>query len=51
MAFLKKNDYFWLFWVFFAEHGLSLVAETGSLFVAACGLLVVVAHPIAEHTL
>ena len=35
--------FFWLRWVFFAAHGLSLVV--------VCGLLIVVASLVAEHGL
>ena len=44
--------FFWLHWVFVAEPGLSLVAASGGLlFVAECGLLIVVAPLVAEHGL
>ena len=42
--------YFWLSWVFVAAHGLSLAAVSGGLlFVAICGLLIVVASLVAEQ--
>ena len=45
--------YFWLLWVFVAVHGLSLVAvsKRGLLFVAVCGLLIVMSSLVAEHRL
>ena len=44
--------YFWLRWVFVAVRGLSVVAVSGGLlFVAVCGLLIVVASVVAEHGL
>ena len=55
--FLKKKKqtlfiYFWLFWVFVAALGLSLVvAGGGATLVAGCGLLIVVASLVAEHEL
>ena len=40
------------FWVFVAAHGLfSGCGERGLLFVAVCGLLIVVASLVAEHGL
>ena len=43
---------FWLFWVFVAAHGLSLVAAGGSFsLVAVHGLITVVASLVAEHGL
>ena len=42
--------YFWLHWVFFAAHGLSLV-EWGLLFLVVRGLLIAVASLVAEHGL
>ena len=41
--FLNKFIYFWLYWVFVAASGLSLVAVSG--------LLIVVASLVAEHGL
>ena len=44
--------FFWLPWVFVAAFGLSLVVVSGGLlFVAVRGLLIVVAHLVAEHGL
>ena len=44
--------YFWLPWVFVAAHRLfSCCSEWGLLFVAVCGLLIVVASLVAEHKL
>jgi hypothetical protein len=44
---------FWLYWVFVAAHGLSLVAmsERGLLFVAVLWFLLAVASRVAEHRL
>ena len=54
--FLKINlfylfIYFWLRWVFVAEHGLSLVEVSGGYSVVVHGLLIAVASLIAEHDL
>ena len=59
--FLKQNHilcnvffkfiYFWLWWVFVAVCGLSLVAGSEGNFVAMLGLLIVVASLVAEHRL
>ena len=44
--------YFWLRWVFVAEHGLfSSCGERGLLFVAVRGFLIAVASLVAEHGL
>ena len=44
--------YFWLHWVLVASHGLSLVAASrGHSQVAVCGLLILVAFLVAEHSL
>ena len=44
--------YLWLYWVFAAAHGLSLVvASMDSSIVAGCGLPIVVASLVAEHGL
>ena len=44
--------YFWLYWVFIAEHGLSLVSAGRSYSLAAVGgLLIVVVSLVAEHRL
>ena len=44
--------YFWLCWVLVAAHGLfSGCGERGLLFVAVCGLLVVVTSLVMEHRL
>ena len=46
------RSYFWLRWVFVAEHGLfSSCGERGLLFVAVRGLLIAVASLVAEHGL
>ena len=42
---------FWLRWVFVAVLGLPSCSERGLLFVAVCGLLIVVASLVAEHGL
>ena len=42
---------FWLHWVFFTAHRLSLVAVSGGYSVAVSGLLIVVASLVAEHGL
>ena len=53
--FLKKFFYlfyFLLHWVFIAAHGLfSSCGEQGLLFVAVCGVLIVVAFLAVEHRL
>ena len=43
-------SYLWLFWVFGALHGLSLVAVRRGYFVAVCGLLIATAS-LVEHRL
>ena len=44
--------YFWLHWVFFAAHRLSLVAASkGLLSIEVRGLLIVAASIVAEHGL
>ena len=44
--------YFWLFWVFVAIHGLSLVAASGGhSLVVVCGLLTAVTSLVSEHRL
>ena len=50
--FKNKFIYFGPCWVFVAAYGLfSSCGEQGLLFVAVCGLLIVVASPVAEHGL
>ena len=53
--FLFKNFlnfvYFGLCWVFVAGHGLSLIVQSGVLFIVVRGLLIVVASIVAEHGL
>ena len=47
-----KILFIWLRWVFAAAHGFSLVeGERGLLFIAVCGLLIVVVSLAAEHGL
>ena len=41
----------WLFWVFVAVHGLSLVVESGGYFLVVHGLLTAVASLIVKHGL
>ena len=46
------RSYFWLRWVFVAARWLSLVVVSGGLlFVAVCGLLIVVASLVAVRGL
>ena len=49
--FLNLFICFWLRWVFVAVHRLSLVAASGVLFIAVCGLLIAVASLVMEHGL
>ena len=52
LSFFFNCIYFWLHWIFVAEHRLSLVGgEWGLLFVAVLGHLTVVASLALEHGL
>ena len=50
---LFKNFFFffWLCWVFLAVRALSSYGERGLFFTVVCGLLIVVASPVAVHGL
>ena len=50
--FFKKIMYFWLYWVFFAVHGLSLVAASrGCSVVVVFRLHIAVASLVVDHGL